>query len=128
MFQTCGISYIYSFMANLNEDIYHLSSAVPPDMISYDDLIRYKRERMQGGRQKVSVLMPACLHGLETGALTEQRQQKLQVCENHWVWRITGIKRVGRRRMNEIGTQFILTGRTVRNRNMWAGNLVRMEE
>ena len=27
---------------------------------------------------------PACLYGLETVALTEQQQQKLQVCENNW--------------------------------------------
>ena len=28
---------------------------------------------------------PACLYGLEKVALTEQQQQKLQVCENNWV-------------------------------------------
>ena len=34
-------------------------------------------------------ITPACLYGLETVALTEQQQQKLQVCENNWVRRIT---------------------------------------
>ena len=39
---------------------------------------------------------------LRTVALTEQQQQKLQVCENNWVWRITRTKRVDRRRMNDL--------------------------
>ena len=45
---------------------------------------------------------PAFLYGLETVALTEQHQQKLQVCENNWVRRITRTKRVDRRRMNDL--------------------------
>ena len=74
---------------------------------------------------------PACMCGLETVALTEQQQQKLQVCENNWVRRITRTKRVGRRRMNdlrkEVGMQCSLTGRLVRSRMRWAGHLVRMD-
>ena len=45
--------------------------------------------------------MPTCMFGLEMVALTEQ-QQKLQVCENKWVRRITGVARVERRRMNDL--------------------------
>ena len=74
---------------------------------------------------------PACLYGLETVALTEQQQQKLQVCENNWVRRITRTKRVDRRRMSdlrkEVGMQCSLTGRLVRSRMRWAGHLVRMD-
>ena len=75
---------------------------------------------------------PACLYGLETVALTEQQQQqKLQVCENNWVRRITRTKRVDRRRMNdlgkEVGMQCSLTGRLVRSRMRWAVHLVRMD-
>ena len=74
---------------------------------------------------------PACLYGLETVALTEEQQQKLQVCENNWVRRITKTKRVDRRRMNdlrkEVGMQCSLTGRLVRSRMRWAGHLVRMD-
>ena len=73
---------------------------------------------------------PACLYGLETVALTKQ-QEKLQVCENNWVRRITRTKRVDRRRMNdlrkEVGMQCSLTGRLVRSRMRWAGHLVRMD-
>ena len=74
----------------------------------------------------------ACLYGLETVALTEQQQQqKLQVCENNWVGRITRTKRVDRRRMKdpvkEVGMQCSLTGRLVRSRMRWAGHLVRVD-
>ena len=31
-----------------------------------------------------------------------QQQHKLQVCENSWVQRITGAKKVGRRRTNDL--------------------------
>ena len=57
----------------------------------------------------------ACLYGLETVALTEQQQQKLQVCENNWVRRITRTKKVDRRTMNDLWKQVrmqcSLTGR-----------------
>ena len=74
---------------------------------------------------------PACLYALETVALTEQQQQKLQVYETNWARRITRTKRVDRRRMNdltkEVGMQCSLTGRLVRSRMRWAGHLVRMD-
>ena len=64
-------------------------------------------------------------------ALTEQQQQKLQVCENNWIRRITRTKREDRRRMNvlrkEVGTQCSLTGKLVIRRMRWAGHLVRMD-
>ena len=66
-----------------------------------------------------------------TVALTEQRQQKLQVCEKNLVRRITRTKRVDRRRTNdprkEVGMQCSLTGRLVRSMMRWAGHLVRMD-
>ena len=87
-------------------------------------------EKLKGKVLRTCVT-PACLYGLETVALTEQQQQKLQVCENNWVQRITRTKRVDRRRMNdlrkEVGMQCSLTGRLVRSRMRWAGHLVRMD-
>ena len=35
------------------------------------------------GKVPRTCVTPACLYGLETVALTEQQQQKLQVCENN---------------------------------------------
>ena len=82
------------------------------------------------GKVLRTCVTPACLYGLETVALTVQ-QQKLQVCENNWVQRITRTKRVDRRRMNdmrkEVGMQCSLTGRLVRSSRRWAGYLVRMD-
>ena len=41
------------------------------------------RRRTQAGANAWRKVTPACLYGLETVALTEQQQQKLQVCENN---------------------------------------------
>ena len=81
------------------------------------------------GKVLRTCVTPACLYSLESVALTEQQQQqKLQVCENNWVRRITRTKRVDRRRMNdlrkEVGMQCSLL---VRSRMRWAGHLVRMD-
>ena len=38
----------------------------------------------------------ACLYGMETLALTELQQQRLQVCENNWVRQITRVTRADR--------------------------------
>ena len=37
------------------------------------------------GKVLMSCVRPAYLYGLETVALTERQQQRLQVCENNWV-------------------------------------------
>ena len=83
------------------------------------------------GKVLRTYITPACLYGLETVALTEKQQQKLQVCENNWVRRITRTKRVDRRRMNdlriEVGMQCSLTGRLVRSRMRWACHLLRTD-
>ena len=51
-------------------------------------------------------------------------------CENNWVRRIAGEKRMDRRRMDElrkeIGVQMSSTGRLVKCRLRWAGHSVRM--
>jgi len=58
-------------------------------------------------------------HGLETVALTERQQQRLQVCENNWVRRIAGVKKMDRRWMDElrekIGVQMSLMVRLVKS-------------
>ena len=83
------------------------------------------------GKVLRTCVTPACLYGLETEALTEQQQYKLQVCENNWVRRITRTKRVDIKRMNDlrkdVGKQCSLTGRLMRSRMRWAGHLVRMD-
>ena len=39
------------------------------------------------------------LYGLETLALSELHQHKLQVCENNWIGKLDRVKRVERRRI-----------------------------
>ena len=76
--------------------------------------------------------MPAYLYSLDTGAMTERQQQRLQVCENNWVRRIAEVKWVDRSRMDElreeISVQMSLTGRLVKCFLRWAGHLLQMGE
>ena len=53
------------------------------------------------GKVLDSCVVPASTYGLETLALSELHQDKLQVCENNWI-RIAGVKRVERRRMKDL--------------------------
>ena len=55
----------------------------------------------------------AFLYDLETMAITEKLQERLQVCENNWVRRMAGVKRIDKRRMEglreEVGERQSLT-------------------
>ncbi len=52
--------------------------------------------------------------------------------ENNWVRRIAGVKRVDRRRMDElreeVGIQKCLMGRLVKSRMKWAGHVERIKD
>ena len=69
---------------------------------------------------------------LETLAPSELHQHKLQVCENNWLRRIAGVRRVERRRMKdmreEVGTKACIVGKIVKSRIKWAGHMVRMKD
>ena len=65
--------------------------------------------------------------------ISEQEEHDwLPVCKNNWVRNITGVKRVERRRTNElreeIGVQMSLTERLVKFWLRWAGHMVQMGE
>ena len=72
------------------------------------------------GKVLGACVTPAMLYGLETLPVTEKHQHRLQVCENNWVRQIAGVKRVDRRRMDElreeVGIQKCLMGRLVKSR------------
>ena len=59
---------------------------------------KFKKLKLKVPRTCVA---PACLYGLETVALTEQQQQKLQECENNWVRRITRTIKEGGQKKDE---------------------------
>ena len=69
--------------------------------------------------------MTAYFYGLETLVLTEKPHQRLQVCKNNWVRKIVGVKRVNKRRMDELireenGVQVSLTVRWVKSQLKWS--------
>ena len=59
-----------------------------------------KISRKSKGKVLMSCVMLAYFYCLEMVALTERQQQRLQACENNWVRRIVGVKRVDRRRVD----------------------------
>ena len=72
-------------------------------------------------------VMPTYLYGLETVVPTKRQQQRLQVGENNWLRRIAGVKRVNRRRMDELREEIVvhvsLMGRLVKCLLRWAAHL-----
>ena len=84
------------------------------------------------GRVLEACVIPACVYALETCAITTNQMNRLQVCENNWVRKIAGVKRVERRRLEElrqeIGLGMTITRKIERARMRWAGHVARMEE
>ena len=68
------------------------------------------------GKVLDSYVVPANTYSLDTLALSELHQHKLQVCENNWIRRLAGVRRVERRRMKdlreEVGTTACIVGKT----------------
>ena len=62
---------------------------------------RYTSRKLKG-KVLSSCVTPAYLCGLETMAMTEKQQEKLQVCENNCVRRIGRVKRIDKQRMKEL--------------------------
>ena len=91
-----------------------------------------KISRKLKGKVLDSCVVPASTYGLETLALSELHQHKLQICENNWIRRIAGVRRVERRRMKdlreEVGTKACKVGKIVKSRMKWAGHMVRMKD
>ena len=81
-----------------------------------------------------SCVVPASTYGLETLDLSELYQHKLQVhvCENIWIRRIAGVRRVERRRMKdlreEVGTKACIVRKIVKSRMEWVGHMIRMKD
>ena len=79
-----------------------------------------KISRKLKGKVLDSCVVPASRYGLETLALSELHQHKLQVCKNNWIRRIAGVRRVERRRMKdmreEVETIACIVGKIVKGR------------
>ena len=91
-----------------------------------------KISRKLKGKVLDSCVVPASTYGFETLVLSELHQHKLQVCENNWIRRIAGVKRVERRRMKdlreEVGTKACIVAKIVKSRMKWARHMVRMKD
>ena len=61
-----------------------------------------KISRKLKGNVLDSCVVPASTYGVEMLALSELHQHKLRVCENSWLRRIAGVRRVDRRRMKDL--------------------------
>ena len=72
-------------------------------------MVDRKISRKLKGKVLDSCVVPASTFGLETLVLCELHQHKLQVCENNWIRKLAGVRRVERRRMKylreEVGTK-----------------------
>ena len=84
------------------------------------------------GKVLGACVTPAMLYGLDTLPVSEKHQHRMQVCENNWVRRIAGVKKMDRRRMDElreeVGIQKCLMGRLAKSRMKWAGYVERLKE
>ena len=84
------------------------------------------------GKVLGACVTPAILYGLDTLPVSEKHQHRMQVCENNWVRRIAGVKKMDRRRMDElreeVGIQKCLMGRLAKSRMKWTGHVERMKE
>ena len=56
-------------------------------------MVDRKISRKLKGEVLDSCVVPASAYGLETLALSELHQHKLQVCENNWIRKIAGVRR-----------------------------------
>ena len=65
-------------------------------------MVDRKISRKLKGKVLDSCVVPASTYGLGTLALSELHQHKLQVCENNWIMKIAGVRRVERRRMKDL--------------------------
>ena len=60
--------------------------------------------------------LPTCqmLRAVLSLALSKLHQHKLQVCENNWIRKIAGVRRVERRRMKDMLEEVVTTARIER--------------
>ena len=95
-------------------------------------MVDRKISRKLKGKVLDSCVVPASTYELDTLALSELHQHKLQVCENNWIRKIAGVRRAERRRMKdlreEVGTKACIVGKIVKSRMKCAGHMVRLND
>ena len=91
-----------------------------------------KLKKQLKGKVLEACVVPACIYGLGTLALTERQEEKIQIAENNWVRRICKVTQEDRRKMKElreeIGMKKHLKMKVAGSRMRWAGHVQRMGE
>ena len=91
-----------------------------------------KLKKQLKGKVLETCVVPACIYGSGTLALTERQEEKIQIAENNWVRRICKVTQEDRRKMkelrDEIGIKKHLKMKVVGSRMRWAGHVQRMDE
>ena len=64
--------------------------------------------------------------------VTSIRTASTSTCENNWIRKIGGVRRVERRRMKDlrekVGNKACIVGKIVKSRMKWTGHMVRMND
>ena len=81
------------------------------------------------GKVLNSCVTPAYLYSLETMAMTDKQQERLQHCDNNWARRTAGVKRIKKQIMEKLSEEVgvSLMRKLVRSQLKWAGHVERME-
>ena len=91
-----------------------------------------KLKKQLKGKVSETCVVPACIYGLGTLALTEGREEKMQIAENNWIRRICKVAQEDRGKMKElreeIGMKEHLKMNVVGSRMRWAGDVQKMGE
>ena len=61
-----------------------------------------KLKKQLKGKLLEACVVPACIYGLGTLALTERQEEKMQIAENNWVRRTCKVTQEDRRKMKEL--------------------------
>ena len=87
-----------------------------------------KLKKQLKGKVLEACVVPACIYGLGTLALTERQEKKVHIVENKWVQRICKLTQEDRRKMKlreEIDMKIHLKIKVVGSRMRWAGHVQR---
>ena len=91
-----------------------------------------KLKKQLKGKVLEACVVPACIYGLGTLALTEKQEEKIHIAENNWVRRICKVTQEDRRKMKElreeIGMKKHLKMKVPGSRMRWAGHVQIMGE
>ena len=79
-----------------------------------------KLKKQLKGKVLEACVVPACIYGLGTLALTERQEEKIQIAENNWIRRICKVIQEDRRKMKELREEIGM--KTPKDESSWKQN------